>query len=215
MLDKTSQTNKLMLIFCIAILGTMILGCSLFKFAQPPKNTPPPSGVTDADRERWENMDAFKAKLKEFTTLPPKVQLTKEPYLKGKIVLYKIWKTGADFQNESILYASSPYEEKIKDFTAKAPDEVGTVILFEDNTKTEGCKEIRKGSYTVEGKILPGYVESCELTIIDLTIPAVVYRTKIEGKLDKTEFVEKGSGEVLGRIENSQVYDYLSGLPRR
>jgi len=53
------------------------------------------------------------------------------------------------------------------------------------------------------------------LTIIDRQLPAVIFRKKFEGKLDNKEYIRKGSGRVLGRVDYGEVYSFLTGLPRR
>ncbi|MFN2513725.1 MAG: hypothetical protein ABR568_20180 [Pyrinomonadaceae bacterium] len=110
-----------------------------------------------------------------------------------------------------------PGEDVIKEILAKGPEDVGTVVLVEDNTKEKGCKEVAKGNYRdpETGDLYGSYIEVCELTIIDQQIPAIIFRKKFEGKLDDKEYMRKGSGRILGRVDYAEVYSFLTGLPRR
>ncbi len=101
-----------------------------------------------------------------------KVQLTKEPYINKKIALFKTWQGPHGSEQELQNYFGSfifPGEDVIKELLANSPDEVGTVVLVEDNTKERGCKEVPKGNYKdpETGDVYGGYVEVCELTIVE------------------------------------------------
>lgn len=152
--------------------------------------------------------------------LPDKVQLTKDPYINKKIALFKTWQGANGLEYELQNYWGAfifPGEDVIKPLLAKSPDDVGTVVVVEDNTKERGCKDVPKGDYKdpETGDLYGGYVEVCELTIIDHKIPAVIFRKKFEGKLEDKEYVRKSSGRILGRVDYAEVYNFLTGLPRK
>jgi hypothetical protein len=213
---QISNTNKLTIICLIVIISAVILGCAGRSNSNTNSNTTVNSSVSEADRERWRNEDALKAKEKEYTTLPKKVQLTKEPYIKGKMVFYLASPGFMELQNTMLATGIGRGEDLLKDVLAASPKEVGTVVLIGNNTKTGGCKEIPKADYKDQetGEIMRSYIESCELTIIDLSIPAVIYRKNFEGKLKDREYARKDTG-IIGRVDYPDVYSFLASLPRR
>ncbi len=212
---QVSDANKSLIVCLIVIISAIILGCA---GGRSKSNTASNTSVNNADRERWKNQDALNAKEKEYTALPQKIQLTNEPYIKGKIVLYKASPSFTELQNPMLSSGTfTKGEEAVKSLIAISPDQVGTVVLVGDNTKTGGCKEISKGYYKDKETedTISSYIESCELTIIDLSIPAVIHRKTFEGKLKDTMYVRKDKGSILGRVDYDEVYSYISGLPRR
>jgi hypothetical protein len=218
MSQQISNANKLTIVCLVVIISAMILGCAGRSNSNTTSNsTANTSTVSDADRERWRNEDALKAKEKEYTTLPKKVQLTKEPYIKGKMVFYLASPSSMELQNPMLATGIGRGEDLLKDLLAASPNEVGTVVLIGNNTKTGGCKEIPKANYKNKetGEIMGSYIESCELTIIDLSIPAVIYRKNFEGSLKETMYARKDSGGIIGRIDYPDVYSFLASLPRR
>jgi hypothetical protein len=215
MLNQISYPK--LMVFCgFIVFGTMVFGCSMFKFQEQKANanyTPKLSKEDQAVVDKFRQLDTFKTRQKEFTVLPEKVQLTKEPYLKGKVAVYKTSSL------ETVLwhgYLTPDQEAKMKDLLAQTADEVGTVVWLADNSKKDACPEIKKSDYKVEGeaRIRGAYVEVCEMTIIDITIPAVVFRKKFEGVLKDTEFVRKDD-YIRARVNDMQFYDFLSSLPRK
>ena len=137
-------------LFCALICTASFSGCVKGGSTSQPEYKPTPSAKEAADIQKMKELTALKAKSPEYVTLPDKVQLTQEPYINKKIALYKTWQ-GAQGQDQELqnYYGAFifPGEEVIKELLANSPDEVGTVVLVEDNTKERGCKEVSKGNY--------------------------------------------------------------------
>ena len=212
-----NNTLVLVSLVCAVICVTSVSGC--VKRGSPPEYKPTPSAKEAADIAEMRQLTALKEKSAEYMKLPL-VQLTKEPYINKKIALFKTWQGSSGPDQELQNYFGAfifTGEDVIKPLLAKSPDDVGTVVLVEDNTKERGCKEVSKGDYKdpETGDLYGGYVEICELTIIDRQIPAIIFRKKFEGKLDDKEYLRKGAGRILGRVDYAEVYSFLTGLPRR
>jgi hypothetical protein len=206
------------LLLCAVICVTSFSGC--VKRGTPPEYKPTPSAKEAQEIAEMRQLEALKAKSKEYMSLPAKAQLTTDPYINKKIALFKTWQGsgGLDYELQNYFGAFIfPGEDVIKPLLAKSPEDVGTVVLVEDNTKEKGCKEVSKGDYKdpETGDLYGGYVEVCELTIIDHQIPAVIFRKKFEGKLSDKEYIRKSSGRILGRVDYAEVYRFLMGLSRR
>lgn len=160
--------------------------------------------------------------------LPSKTQLTSEPYLKGKLFVVET----RDKQN----YASdtsgpgcrmskdcsrdagcSPTSfDKFTDVRARSIAEVGTVALIE-------CRKIKHGEFvktgSSSGEKVPGYDISCNLTLVDRSIPAVIYKKTFDSKLlmveDQTSVALTGTKELVARTPTSEMDEFLLKLPRR
>jgi hypothetical protein len=179
----------------------------------------PPTAEQTNDIEKMKLLTAMKDKSDEYAKLPGKVQLTDSPYITKKIAYLTTWKDGSETKNELQNYwamFSAPGELVMNDILAKSVDEVGTVVLIESNKKENGCNDVPQGNYKdpETGEIVGGYIEVCEMTIIDPQIPAIIFRKKFAGELKKTEYIRKESGRVLGTVDFDEVYSFLAGLPR-
>ena len=80
MLKRMNVVTRLGLMCLVAIWAAMILSCSL--------SSKPPASDPEAQK-RHDDEKALEAKTAQFATMPTKVQLVKEPYLKGKIAFYR------------------------------------------------------------------------------------------------------------------------------
>jgi len=141
------------------------------------------------------NLSAVEDKL---TAIPAKTELAPQPYIRGKIVLFKKDKGGK--------YELAAYQQ-LNEIYATKPDEVGTVALLD-------CVKIEKGVYkTSDGKEYPATVEDCALTIIDRAKAAVVFKKMFEKTPDATYKVSK-SGSIYTQTALWDITDFLKGLPR-
>jgi hypothetical protein len=219
MKKQLTSANKTGLLLALAICGTMILGYSIFPSPaernRPVSDSAPrPAPAPDVIKQTVEKRYAFAAKEAEFVKLPAKVQLTREPYLKGKAAFYfRDVETGKKdkywiLDNKLNETLASGYETKIKDVTAQTPDEVETVVLGQ-------CRQLRKGELVVPGKIIPRYIWRCEVTIVDRTIGAVIHRKTFESRLEKEAPVNNDADKIEAPVPYSEIYGFLGGLPRR
>jgi hypothetical protein len=230
--DKISGAKETPLVCSIAIFAAAVLGCalppSLTRSDPPPAAaaspspsppTPTPTRAMPNNEETEAKENAFEGKEKEFRKLPAKVQLTAQPYIRGKAAFYSNdVELGEDtyWMLDNVLSGVfSSFDVKIKDVTAQAPDEVETVVL-------RNCRQARKGSYRIYTKetdstikTVPAYIWRCELTIVDRTLSAVIHRKKFESKLDKNISASGYESEVDAGIPYDEIYNFLGELPRK
>jgi hypothetical protein len=205
------------------ILLVVCLGCGLFKREKVGSNVNLSSANTASDAERSRKFFELHDKRVEFASIPTKVELTTEPYVKGKVLFLKT----RDSQPPTVMNISQvkdPYSpepgpletDPLLDLMAQSPDDIGTVVLINDDLYEDGCKEVEKKLYKSEdGKYLNGYAQVCEVTIIDRSIPAVVFKKKFEGVLKPREYTPSNKGYVLAEVDRKEIYGFLAGLPRR
>ena len=202
MLNQTNVKKQLPLMCLVAMWITIALGCSLSKsFSKS-------SAVDPEAQKKHEKRKALEDKTAQLATIPAKVQLVKEASLKGKLAFYTQAGGTWYLENFSDLYHDQPYQ--LKDLFAQAPDEVGTIALIPD------CQLLSIGNYQVSaGYTLPGYIEKCELTLVDPAISAVVYRKQFAGKVEKEVKVDKGQNKIVGSVPRAEIYDFLTSLPHK
>jgi len=199
------------------------VGCGLFKPARSSSNEPSPASNRAADSERLKKFSELEERKVELSTVPKEIRLTKEPYVTGKVLfLQTISSQPPMLMNTSQVpdpYSPPPgplETDILIPMMATRVDEVGTVILIESDVHQDGCKEVEKKLYkTKDGKFFGGYVQVCELTIIDRSIPAVIFKRKFEGKLRDKEYAREDEGYILAKVERKDIYDFLASLPRR
>lgn len=239
MSNHPSSTDKTATLCAIAIFAAMALGCSLPtlvsrsvappvaspspsptpKVTPKPSATPTPFATPDKQVETRAKEFAFNVREDELRKLPARVQLTKEPYIRGKAAFYSydvelgeepLWLLDNDLRGDF-----SGYDQKIKDVTAQMPEEVETVVL-------RRCQQVRKGTYRIYSKAtdatlntVPAYIWRCELTIVDRTIPAVIHRKRFESTLEETGSATGHEEEFDAGIPYEEIYEFLAALPRR
>jgi hypothetical protein len=206
--NKTSGYLVVKSLLTVALVVTGGCGSSSNRQqAQQPTPAPSatPKSVDPQDLLRY-------AREKEFTTLPAKVQLTKEPYIKGKVAPYfQSVSLEKKAKNEKALWVfntNAVYERKYS--LAGSPEDVGTVIL-------QRCEEISMGNYLkgfTEEKI-PAYGWKCEITIVDRTIPAVIYRKTFQTELGKAEITGKDDNKISGPPPFIAMNEFLAALPHK
>lgn len=158
------------------------------------------------DEERFQDVEkSLMASVADLTIVPSKVELTNEPYIKGKVAVFQeLEKTGPYVKAGTYLMQPSYFRE-MKDFYATTPEEVGTVALV-------SCQTVQKGVYRIGDKETPAMVEDCDLTLIDRSKPAIIYRKRFE-KTPEQEKLAYGDS-VVKQSAQSEVQKFLSGLPR-
>ena len=153
----------------------------------------------------------FFSKEAELTKLPAKTQLTDQPYIKGEAVLFK-QETPREkkAKGEKARWGFDLELSNKKIPAAKKPEDVGTVIL-------NSCNEIPIGSYEGYdlGTKIPAYGQKCDVTIIDKTIPAVIYRKTFQSQLEKNEIVTRDTKEIKKLPPSTEIYNFLESLPKK
>ena len=94
---------------------------------------------------------------------------------------------------------------------AKKPEEVETVIL-------EKCDEISLGSYArsnpgEKAETIPAFGWKCEITIVDKTIPAVIYRKTFQNKLEELKIISGSGKEDRAAPPSNEIGEFLKSLP--
>jgi hypothetical protein len=143
-----------------------------------------------------------------------RVQLTAQPYIKGKIVYYFQHITLKDKSEKKltgwVYQKNTPFPLAV---IAKKPEEVETVIL-------EKCDEISLGSYarSITGgksETIPAFGWKCEITIVDKTIPAVIFRKTFQNKLEEFKLVSTTGKEDRTAPPSNEIGEFLKALPQK
>ena len=176
-------------------------------------------GLAACDRERYRAEEKFSEARKklmaaagDLTKIPARVEPTGEPSIKGKIAVFNkgraaVHKSELKGDGAADYYMNPLYFREMGETYAAAPEEVGTAAVVE-------CRTQQKGVYkTEDGRELPATVEDCELTLIDRTTPAVVFRRKFE-KAPSPERKAVGN-TVATQSAQEDVSQFLKVLPRR
>lgn len=157
-----------------------------------------------------EQVERIKKLIPDFASLPRRTQLANPPYLKGKLIVLAHTAEDKIAQLRTYSYLS--------DINAGSPEEVTTVVLL-------NCRKVRAGTFVVystlqtiydlNNKRIPGFTQFCDLTIIDRTIPAVIYKKTFQGKPPGTDVsLSNSDKEVLGNEPVEEIKTFLSGLNR-
>ena len=170
--------------------------------------------LSGCDSERYRAEEKFAAVQKklmvsvnDLTKIPPQVELVNEPYIKGKIAVFRALEKKGNNVKDKTYFMEIFYFREMEESYAAAPEEVGTVALLD-------CQMRQKGVYkTDDGKEYPAQVEDCELTMIDRSKPAVIFKKMFE----KTPSEERRAigNSVLRQSAGEDILQFLKGLPRK
>jgi hypothetical protein len=170
------------------------------------------SGCGDTERYRAEEQFGgikknLMASVKELTSVPAKVELSDQPSIKGKVAVFMRKQLKSGPVNGGAYYMDIFYFRGLEEIYASKPEEVGTIALVD-------CKMTDKGIYrTEDGREFPAEVEDCELTMIDRSKAAIVFKKMFE----KTPDAERKSytgNSVLHQSTNLEILPFLKDLPR-
>ena len=218
------------LVICAALAFLTVLGCG--RLGQ--KNTASVEAEAKAEKERKEKAEKCRqekealtkldARVDDFARLHAKTQLVTLPYLKGKLFIvetrdrqnyvYDFSGTGCRMSKECSRDAGCTGIDKFSEVRARSVEEVGTVALIE-------CRKIKQGDFvqTRSGEKVPGYDLSCNVTLVDRSLPAVVYKKKFDSKLlmveDSTSVSLSGPKELVARTPTTEMDEFLLKLARR
>lgn len=154
----------------------------------------------------------METKADEWARLAPPVNLVKDPYVKGKIVIVHRRANDVNEVLENDVVG-------LGEMHAQTHSEVQTVVQTD-------CFEARRGSYVTkdeEKKEIPAYISECETAIIDLSLPALIYRKKFENANLQDEISSKSidwetvkrKNKVVAPQPQREIRDFLLGLPRK
>lgn len=149
------------------------------------------------------------AQLEELSRIPPREQLTDQPYIKGRaLVITKKPDNPYPMMEEPNSWGGS---DRAKDLMADSPEQAGTVVVL--NYSKE-----KTGSYNIVNSNggIGEYREVCEVVIIDRSIPAVIHRETFRGPdRPPTRVVRDTQHEILSPVDLSALRNYVMSLPRR
>ena len=160
-----------------------------------------------SDEEKFQDAEKkLMASVHELTKVPSKLEPTSEPYIKGKIAVFQTLEKKAAYETGVYLMQPSYFRE-MKDVYATMPEEVGTVASVD-------CKTVQKGLYkSDDGREYPATVEDCNLTMIDRSKSAVIFKKNFAKT--PTEDRRVTGNFVVTQSAQSDVLEFLKGLPRK
>lgn len=148
----------------------------------------------------------------EFTQPPQRVQLTDQPYIRGKLLALTRREPASFVMDSAVsIYGNA------SGLLTETPEEVGTVALLD-------CKKQRAGTFVIESqrRSVPGFIWLCELTLVDRSIAAVIHRRTFRGEEagysvtgERRTQISSDATEVVGEMPSREVGTFLSSLPRR
>jgi hypothetical protein len=177
-------------VLAIAIILAVVLACS------------DEEGKAKRAAEK-EAAQKLRAAASDLAQLPDKTQLTNEPYIRGKMAIVRK-EAGGSF------YMYDPDMAVYGDAYARAPEEVQTVVL-------RTCERTQKGIYRTREnppRELSAFATDCDVTLVDRTIPAVIFKKRFEAKL-KDEAVTSGNTRQVEAHAGYEVDEFLKSLPRK
>ena len=156
-----------------------------------------------------QDLDRLQARLEEFSQIPPREQLTDQPYLKGRVLIVTR-KPDMPF----LMMTQEPHyypSDRAKEVLAQAPEQVGTVVVLNYSKEKAGSYKVVEGSGGVGA-----YREVCELVLIDRSIPAVIHRKTFRGpEPGSATSISHYQTEVLTPVDLTELRNYILKLPSR
>jgi hypothetical protein len=119
---------------------------------------------------------------------------SRKPYIKGKIIIIDNQKNKIDH-----IYYDLP-----ENLRATKPENVGTIVLLE-------WGEDKIGFYASPRS--EAIVITCQVTVIDKSIPAIVSKVNFEGPPPPA--ILKSGESATGAMPTQEIVNYLQGLPRK
>jgi hypothetical protein len=155
-----------------------------------------------------ENRDRLYARAEELSQIPPREQLTAQPYIKGRaLVVSKKQDPPGMLIEDPIVWGS----DEAKELMAESPEQVETVVVLNFSKEAAATYQVEGGTGS-----LYGHREVCEVILIDRSIPAVTHRKTFRGPdLPPRKVVREGQPEVLSPVDLTTVRNYVMRLPRR
>jgi hypothetical protein len=135
----------------------------------------------------------FEGHIRDYLTIP-KEQFQLGEYLRGQVVAIDV---GTREVDEDVFF------DLPAGLRAATPEEVGTVVLLKWGTKMVGMYTGPNGFGGVAD------AQTCEVTVIDRSIPAVVARRSFQGHDPPTHY----NGTRTGPKPVEEVVNFLTGLP--
>lgn len=165
---------------------------------------------TPEELSETEECKKVRENLAEYEKLPELTQLTEKPYIKGKMIV--IDKSGIRSrvrykEVEGLPCIISPIDSPM---IARRAEDIGAIVFLE-------TREEQAGWYTDYKKKakMPGYISVIDVTIVDHTIPAIIYKKSVKGKLTRYVTLTKPTDTVSNPPPLGDVVSFLNKLPRK
>jgi hypothetical protein len=174
------------------LLALFCAGCQLF-------------GGNTAQQE----LDRLQARLEEFSQIPPREQLTDQPYIKGRVLVVT-----RKPDMPSLMMTQEPHyypSGRAAELLAQSPEQVGTVAVLNYSKEEAGSYKIVDAPGGVSA-----FREVCELVLIDRSIPAVIHRKTFRGPepLSATSISQR-QAVVVTPVDLTELRNYIMKLPSR
>jgi hypothetical protein len=156
-----------------------------------------------------QDLDRLQARLEEFSQIPPREQLTDQPYIKGRVLVVtrKPDMRSLEMTQQHYYWPS----DRAKDLLAQTPEEVGSVVVLNYSKENAGTYKLVEGSGGVAA-----FREVCELILIDRSIPAVIHRKIFRGpEPGSATSISKYQTEVVTPVDLTEMRNYIMKLPSR
>ncbi len=145
----------------------------------------------------------------ELSKIPSQEMLTKTPYKNQTGVIYILEREN----NGEYKFYFPPVEDSS---TGEMPAANTLMAALVDYKKEPG----EPFKIIEQDRIVPSFILNAEVTLIDHTIPAVIYRKTFKGEKPKARFgnsntvyIKEGEDEVLGEKPLEEVRKFLNNLP--
>lgn len=156
-----------------------------------------------------QDLDRLQARLEEFSQIPPREQLTDQPYIKGRLLVVTRKPDMA-----SLSMTQEPYywpSDRAKELLAQTPEQVGTVVVLNYSKEAAGSYKVVEGSGGVSA-----YREVCELILIDRSLPAIIHRKTFRGpEPGSATSISHYQTEVVTPVDLTELRNYIMKLPSR
>ncbi len=189
-----TRSNLLSLFLVAGVLFVAVLGCK--SAAERERDRQNKEARDQKAQQKQKTSDVIKAletSADGWAKLAPPLKLVNDPYVKGKVVI--VYRRADDInelhENDFV---------GLGELHAQTSAEVQTVVQTD-------CFQVRRGSYVTqdsEKKQIPAFVSECEVTLIDLSMPAIIYRKKFENTKLVDE-INSSNGHMYKRLERVRV----------
>lgn len=149
-------------------------------------------------------LDELESQSDKFAALAPPIQEVEQPYIKEKVIfVYKRANNKSEFLPGDRTALGELY--------ANSVDEVKTVVQI-------NCFNIQDGEYINQrtNQKIPAFTVSCDVDVIDNTIPAVIVSKKFENKnLPDQTVLKKTDNQIVAQNPYKEIQTFVRNLPRK
>ncbi len=200
---KNSLPQWLLLIslFCV----TIVSGCESPEEAAKAKlDKELADKKAQAEQAKKKALDELESQSDKFAALAPPVQEVEQPYIKEKVIfVYKRANNKSEFLPGDRTALGELY--------ANSVNEIKTVVQI-------NCFNIRDGDYINKrtNEKIPAFTVSCDVDVIDNTIPAVIVSKQFENKkLPDQTVLKRTDKQIVAQNPYKEIQTFVRNLPRK